>query len=149
MKIINLEKTYGDKTIFDKANLNINKGNKIALLGQNGTGKTTLFKCITGEEFFDGEILIEGSIAVMEQEKTFDEIDLTFSDYLAKKQEEIDSKILNLEEQMGLPEVYENENSRYKVFSESENEGSGSSAVLKGFEVELIELFGGRRTDEA
>ena len=45
--------------------------------------------------------------------------------------------------------VYENENSKYKVFSEAENEGSVSSAVLKGFEVELIELFGGRKTDGA
>ena len=46
-------------------------------------------------------------------------------------------------------EVYENENSKYKIFSEAENEGSVSSAVLKGFEVELTELFGGRRTDGA
>jgi len=46
-------------------------------------------------------------------------------------------------------EVYKNENFMYKVFSEAENEGSVSSAVLKGFEVELIELFGGRRTDSA
>jgi hypothetical protein len=46
-------------------------------------------------------------------------------------------------------EVYENENSMYKVFSEAENEGSVSSAVLKGFEVELIEFFGGRRTEGA
>jgi len=38
-------------------------------------------------------------------------------------------------------EVYGNENSIYKVISEAENEGSVSSVVLEGFEVELAELF--------
>jgi len=38
-------------------------------------------------------------------------------------------------------EVYGNENSVYKIFSEAENRGSVSSMVLKGFEVELSELF--------
>lgn len=37
----------------------------------------------------------------------------------------------------------------YKVFSEAENKGRVSSAVLKGFEVELIELFGYGKTDSA
>ena len=44
-------------------------------------------------------------------------------------------------------EVYENKNSMYKVFSEGENEGSVSSAFLKGFEVDLAEVFGDWRAD--
>ena len=44
-------------------------------------------------------------------------------------------------------EVYENEKFTYKIFSEAENKGRVSSSVLKGFEVELVALFGGRRTD--
>ena len=39
-------------------------------------------------------------------------------------------------------EVYRNENNKYIIFSEAENEGTVSSVILKGFEVELIELFG-------
>ncbi len=120
MKIINLEKAYGDKPLFKKANLNINKGDKVALLGQNGTGKTTVFNCIRGEESYDGEILIEGKVAVMEQEKTFDEVNLTFGDYLAKKQEKIDERISKLEEQMGLPEIYENEKKYNHILQEHE-----------------------------
>ena len=43
-------------------------------------------------------------------------------------------------------EVYENENSMYRIFSEAENAGIVSSAVLKSFEIELNELFGVLRT---
>jgi ATP-binding cassette subfamily F protein 3 len=75
---------------------------------------------MSGEEFFDGEIIVNGKIAVMEQEKVFDQIDLTFADYLAKKKEEIDHKIALLEEQMGLPEVYENEKKYDRVLQEHE-----------------------------
>lgn len=120
MKITNLEKRYGDKIIFNKANLDLNKGDKVALLGQNGTGKTTLFKCLDGDEFFDGEINFEGNLAVMEQEKIFDKIDLTFEDYLEQKKQVIQDKISKLEEQMGLPEVYENEKRYHKVLREHE-----------------------------
>lgn len=120
MKIINLEKAYGDNIIFDKANLQVTKGSKIALLGQNGTGKTSLFKCITGEEFFDGEIIIEGKISLMEQEKVFDKVNLTFAEYLAQKQDAINKKITDLEEQMGLPEIYEDEKKYNHILQEYE-----------------------------
>lgn len=45
-------------------------------------------------------------------------------------------------------EVYENKNSTYKIFSEAENEGRVKSALLNGFEVELVEIFGDWRADE-
>lgn len=162
MKIINLEKVYGDKVIFDKANLIINKGDKVALLGQNGTGKTSLFRCITGDEFFDGEIIIDGRIAVMEQEKVFDEVNLTFGEYLAQKQTVIDKKISDLEEQMGLPEVYENEKKFNQVLHEHERlcsrtteskelEKQKDTLYSLGYPVSILDkpissLSGGQRT---
>ena len=45
----NLGKAYGDKQIFDKVNFFVQRGQKIALLGQNGQGKTTLAKILAGE----------------------------------------------------------------------------------------------------
>lgn len=45
----NLGKAYGQKQIFDKVNFFIQRGEKIALLGQNGQGKTTLAKILAGE----------------------------------------------------------------------------------------------------
>ncbi|NAW49966.1 ATP-binding cassette domain-containing protein [Elizabethkingia argentiflava] len=44
-----LGKAYGEKKIFDKVNFFIERGQKIALLGQNGQGKTTLAKILSGE----------------------------------------------------------------------------------------------------
>ena len=43
-------------------------------------------------------------------------------------------------------EVYENENHRYRIFSEAEEEGKVSSAILRGFEVELADIFGPSKT---
>lgn len=48
--IKNLEFGYGDKVLFEKANLTIERGEKIALIGPNGCGKSTLLKLIMGFE---------------------------------------------------------------------------------------------------
>ena len=45
----NIEKTFGQRVIFDKLNLNIEQGERIGFIGANGSGKTTLFKVIAGE----------------------------------------------------------------------------------------------------
>ena len=53
MNIINVEhlyKIYGEKIIFDDASFGIQKGDKIGIVGINGTGKSTLLKMIAGEE---------------------------------------------------------------------------------------------------
>lgn len=44
----NLEKSYGDKQVFDNVNFFVERGDRIALLGQNGQGKTTLAKILSG-----------------------------------------------------------------------------------------------------
>ncbi|KAJ4952102.1 hypothetical protein NE237_028934 [Protea cynaroides] len=55
----NLEFGYGDKVLFKKANLNIERGEKIAILGPNGCGKSTLLKLIMGlEKPRGGEVVI-------------------------------------------------------------------------------------------
>jgi ATP-binding cassette, subfamily F, member 3 len=59
IKITNLKKSFGGRELFRDLNFNINKGERIGLVGRNGHGKTTLFKIILGElEPDDGEILI-------------------------------------------------------------------------------------------
>lgn len=49
LKSIDVKMSFGEKCIFDKANLTIERGEKIALLGKNGEGKTTFMRLITGE----------------------------------------------------------------------------------------------------
>lgn len=46
----NLQKSFGGHTLFDEASFNINKGERVGLVGRNGHGKTTLFRMIHGEE---------------------------------------------------------------------------------------------------
>ena len=66
MNIINIEhisKIYGEKTIFDDASFGIQEGDKIGIIGINGTGKSTLLKMISGEETPDsGKIIRQNGI---------------------------------------------------------------------------------------
>jgi ATP-binding cassette subfamily F protein 3 len=48
-KAMNLAKIYGEHTVFSKVNLLVERGEKVALVGRNGEGKTTLSKIIVGE----------------------------------------------------------------------------------------------------
>ena len=45
-----LKKSYGSRTLFDGIKVHVRAGDRIALIGDNGTGKSTLLKCLTGEE---------------------------------------------------------------------------------------------------
>lgn len=56
LEIDSLSKSYGSKTIISDLHLQIDRGDHLALVGQNGQGKTTLLKCILGEVQFTGEI---------------------------------------------------------------------------------------------
>lgn len=56
LDIDNVSKKYGDKTILKNVNLLVERGSKIAFVGQNGQGKTTLAKMIINEIPFDGII---------------------------------------------------------------------------------------------
>lgn len=51
----NITKSFGEKILFENINLTIAKGQKIALIAKNGTGKTTLLKVIAGTESVEGE----------------------------------------------------------------------------------------------
>ena len=56
LKISSLEKSYGDKQIFKKVDLSIARGEKIALIGKNGMGKSTFIKSIVKDIDFSGSI---------------------------------------------------------------------------------------------
>ncbi len=56
MEAIGLTKKYGEKTILDKIDLIIERGERVAFVGRNGEGKTTLSKIIVGEIEFAGKL---------------------------------------------------------------------------------------------
>ena len=55
-KMKNVSKAFGDRVLFSDVNLNVEGGERIALLGDNGTGKSTFIKCLLGEEDCSGKI---------------------------------------------------------------------------------------------
>ncbi|MCL2841510.1 MAG: ATP-binding cassette domain-containing protein [Defluviitaleaceae bacterium] len=73
-------KAYGDNVLLNHVSLMINRGDSIALIGENGCGKTTLLKMILGEEPSDSGVIKVSSnikIAYMSQIITFDDENAT------------------------------------------------------------------------
>ena len=59
-----VEKAYGNHTIFSHVNLTIKRGEKVAFVGKNGEGKSTLVKCIMGEIPFAGKLKIGHNVEI-------------------------------------------------------------------------------------
>ena len=57
-------KSYGQHTVFSNVNLTIKRGEKVAFVGKNGEGKSTLVKCIMGEIPFEGNLKIGHNIQI-------------------------------------------------------------------------------------
>ncbi len=73
----NVSRSYGDRVLFQDITLHINKGEKVALVAENGTGKTSLLRIITGEEPPEGDrarVFIHPSIKIghLKQEPDLD-----------------------------------------------------------------------------
>ena len=59
-----VRKDYGAHTVFSNVNLTIKRGEKVAFVGKNGEGKSTLVKCIMGEIPFDGHLKVGHNIQI-------------------------------------------------------------------------------------
>lgn len=68
MNILNIEhvsKIFGEKKIFDDVSYGIHEGDKIGIIGINGTGKTTLLKMIAGlEETDEGQVICQNGLRI-------------------------------------------------------------------------------------
>ncbi|WP_287621006.1 ABC-F family ATP-binding cassette domain-containing protein [Parabacteroides sp.] len=62
--IENVSKAYGDHTVFRNANLMIERGDKIAFVGKNGEGKSTLVKCIMKEIEHEGTLTLGHNVII-------------------------------------------------------------------------------------
>lgn len=86
VEIEHLTKAYGDKIILEQTGLIINRGEKVAFVGKNGEGKTTLVKCIMDEVAYSGKMKLghnvkigyfaQNQASLLDEEKTvFETID--------------------------------------------------------------------------
>lgn len=60
----NVGKAYGDHQVFDHATFTLRRGEKVAFVGKNGEGKSTLVKCIMGEIPFTGSLRIGHNVKI-------------------------------------------------------------------------------------
>ncbi|KRN30089.1 ABC-F family ATP-binding cassette domain-containing protein [Liquorilactobacillus mali] len=76
LRVENLSKTYGEKTLFENLNFLINEHDRIGLIGTNGSGKTSLLNVLTGEDSADsGELIAPNNyrISYLKQVPELDE----------------------------------------------------------------------------
>ncbi|MGB4627745.1 MAG: ATP-binding cassette domain-containing protein, partial [Erysipelotrichaceae bacterium] len=65
IKIRKLNKSFGDKEIFNNLNLDFEAGKVFALIGPNGAGKTTLMRMVLGwEKDYEGEIIYDENLSL-------------------------------------------------------------------------------------
>ncbi|WP_165025997.1 ABC-F family ATP-binding cassette domain-containing protein [Dysgonomonas sp. ZJ279] len=64
LTVDSVTKKYDDYLVFENANLMIERGEKIALAGKNGEGKSTFVKCVMGETPYDGTMMLGHNVQV-------------------------------------------------------------------------------------
>ena len=96
LKVIGLEKAYGIRTLFSNVNFEVMRGDKVGLVGANGTGKTTLMRILLGREENDGgQVVMDraDTVGYVEQQASFthdtlyEELRSAFADLLALRAE--------------------------------------------------------------
>jgi len=109
MNILNIEhvsKLYGDKWIFDDISCGIQEGEKVGIIGINGTGKTTLLRIIAGTEEADqGQVIMQNGVklAFLSQANTFPDGSTVLSYVVGGEVTEYDAK--NMLNTLDIPDV--------------------------------------------
>jgi ATP-binding cassette subfamily F protein 3 len=163
LSVHNLEKSFIERTLFKDVTFEIEKGDKVGLIGANGTGKTTLFKIINGEMSSDsGNVFTSSDVTLgyMEQHacnhperSIYDELISVFDNLIEteKQIELINAEVEknptpeNIEKQTALIDEFErNGGLTYKARTRSALIGFGFEE--KNFDMPTGKLSGGQRS---
>ncbi len=81
VKVSQLYKSYGEKTVVDNLNLSVKQGMVVGILGANGAGKSTSIECILGTKKSDlGHVSICGMDPIKNRKKLFEKVGVQFQD---------------------------------------------------------------------
>ncbi|EJR68224.1 ABC transporter ATP-binding protein uup [Bacillus thuringiensis Sbt003] len=133
----NVTKSFGGNTIFENISLEIKNGERVGLVGRNGSGKTTIFGLLTGMESLDaGAIHMKKGTRIghVAQIPKFDEV-MTVYDVLSsafKVEKELEKEMHALEKNMAV----EQEQSALEKLMERYGVIQGKFAFLGGYEIE-------------
>lgn len=141
MNIVNIEhisKIYGNKMIFEDASFGIQEGDKIGIVGINGTGKTTLLRMVSGDEApDDGQIIRQNGlkIAYLAQNPAY-QSDETVRDYAMDGNPDTDWKVQSNLMQLGITD----ESARMEQLSGGQRRKVAMAKVLAGdFDMLLLD----------
>jgi ATP-binding cassette subfamily F protein 3 len=136
LQVNKLKKSYITREIFNNVSFSIAAGQKVGLVGPNGTGKSTLMRCIAGlEEYDSGNIIfakettqgyLEQQVVLKEDETLFEVIHSAFADVLA-----LYNEIRQLENAISHADAYESE-ALLSLYQEKQNRFEN----MNGYEVE-------------
>lgn len=91
LSVDKLEKNFGERILFENLSFGIKKGDKIALIANNGTGKSSLLKILSGKDIPDsGEVVYRNNckVSYLSQDSVFDD-NLTINDIINSKYNKI------------------------------------------------------------
>ena len=91
LSVDKLEKNFGERILFENINFGIDKGDKIALIANNGTGKSSLLKILAGQDIADaGKVVYRNNckVSYLPQESIFDD-NITINDLINSKYNKI------------------------------------------------------------
>ncbi len=103
----NISKIFGEKQLFDGVSLGVNKGDKIGIIGVNGTGKSTFLKIIAGLEEADAGQVVKGrdvTVSYLGQKYDFHEKDTVLSYVLRGKKNSTEAQAKTILTQLGITE---------------------------------------------
>ncbi|MEM6997973.1 MAG: ABC-F family ATP-binding cassette domain-containing protein [Patescibacteria group bacterium] len=111
-------KTFGSKELYKNLHIKINKSEKVALIGRNGTGKSTLINIISGEDQdYDGSVEFKkGLIVVASRQEHTDHEDRAVIDYIAADMPEY-TKLKSIID--GHPEIMDGKNHLITEYSDA------------------------------
>ena len=100
LSVHNLGKSYGERVLFEGLSFGLNRGDKVALIANNGTGKSSILKILSGEDVADtGEVVFRNScrVSYLQQDTMFND-NLTIDELIKSTHNKISLLVKEYEE---------------------------------------------------
>lgn len=163
LSLTNITQQFGDKLLYESLNLQVNKGEKVGLIGQNGAGKSTLIKIITGEllpdegkvsmpkncqlGYLDQYVEVDEQLTIFAFLKTAFQKEITMeqtiTQYYTDYAETLDERLL---EKAGQLQTQLDQGTYYQMETLIQEMASGLGLQALGLDCPLSQLSGGQRS---